>query len=126
MPRVIVSKDCGNSPKNLFLQQLTIAFAKADIEFILKNVMDDVRWNIIGDKLIEGKDGFAEALHQVKSDHVEELTIHHIATHGKTGAVDGTKTFSNGKMRAFCDMYEFSNAKATAVREIISYIIEIK
>ena len=47
MTRVIVSEDCGNSPKNLFLQNLTIAFAKHDSKFILDSVTDDIRWNIL-------------------------------------------------------------------------------
>ena len=56
MTRVITSEDCGNSPKNIFVQDLTIALTKRDSKFILDNVTDDIRWNIVGDKLIEGKD----------------------------------------------------------------------
>jgi hypothetical protein len=126
MTKVIVSEDCGNSPKNLFIQALTIAFAKGDSKFILRNVTDDIRWNIIGDPLIEGKDRFAEALNEIRKGDVEVLTIRHIATHGKAGAVDGTRRMENGKLRAFCDVYEFSNSKGSAVKEITSYIIDIK
>ena len=50
MTRVTISEDCGNSPKNIFVQELTIAFAKADSRFLLKNVTDDVLWNILGDQ----------------------------------------------------------------------------
>jgi len=55
-----------------------------------------------------------------------ELTIRHIATHGKAGAVVGNLKFKNGKTSAFCDVYEFSNTKGTSVQEIPSYEIEIK
>jgi hypothetical protein len=126
MTKIIVSEDCGNSPKNIFVQKLTISLAKRDSKFILSNVTDDIRWNIIGDQLIEGKERFAEALGEMKKDTVEVLTIRHIATHGKAGAVDGTVRLDNGKLRAFCHMYEFSNSKGSAIKEITSYFIDIE
>jgi hypothetical protein len=125
MTKIIVSADCGNSPKNIFIEKLTAAFAKRDAKFILGNVTDDIRWNIVGDTLIEGKDNFAATLAQMKNEKVLELTIRHIATHGKAGAVDGTVILEDGKPRAFCDVYEFNGAKGTAVKEITSYVIEI-
>jgi len=125
MTKIIVSADCGNSPKNVFIEKLTAAFAKRDAKFILGNVTDDIRWNIVGDTLIEGKDNFAAILGQMKNEKVLELTIRHIATHGKAGAVDGTVILEDGKIRAFCDVYEFSGAKGTAVKEITSYVIDI-
>ena len=126
MTRMITSEDCGNSPKNIFVQDLTIALAKRDSKFLLDNVTDDIRWNIVGDKLIEGKDSFAKALEKIKSDKAVQLTVHHVATHGKAGAVNGTTKMKDGKTRAFCDVYEFSNSKGNNVKEITSYIIEVK
>jgi len=126
MTRVIVSADCGNSPKNIFLQQLTIAFAKGETGFILSSVTEDIRWNLVGEKLVQGKDDFAKALEQITKAKVAELTIHHVVTHGKAGAVNGTRKLNSGETRAFCDVYEFSGAKGTSVREITSYVIEVK
>jgi hypothetical protein len=126
MTKVMIGEDCGNSPKNLFVRDLTIALAKGDTKFILKNVTGDVRWNLVGDRLIEGKAKMAEILEQIKNDKAAELTIHHIATHGKAGAADGTMKFKNGKTVAYCNVYEFSNTKGTSVREITSYEIELK
>ena len=126
MTKVITSEDCGNSPKNIFVQDLTIALAKRDSKFILDSVTDDVRWNMVGDKLIEGKGNFAKALEKIKSDKAVQLTVHHVATHGKAGAVNGTSKLKNGKTHAFCDVYEFGNTKGTFVKEITSYVIETK
>ena len=126
MTRVITSEDCGNSPKNIFVQDLTIALAKRDSKFILSNVTDNIRWNIVSDKLIEGIDSFAKTLEKIKRDKAVQLTVHHVATHGKTGTVNGTTKLKNGRTRAFCDVYEFSNSKGTVVKEITSYIIETK
>ncbi len=125
MTKVILSEDCGNSPKNILVQDLTIALAKGDRKFIVSNVTNDVRWNIVGDKLIEGKEKIAGMLEQMKNDKATELTIDHIATHGKAGAANGTMKFKNGKTVAYCNVFEFSNTKGTSVKEIISYEIEI-
>lgn len=126
MTRVITSEDCGNSPKNIFIQDLTIAFARRDSKFILGNVTDDIRWNIVGDKFIAGKDNFAEALEKIKDDKAIKVTIEHVATHGKAGFVNGTMQLKDGKSYAYCDAYTFSNTKGTAVKVITSYVIETK
>jgi hypothetical protein len=38
MTKVILSEDCGNSPKNIFLKDLSIAIAKEDKKFILRRL----------------------------------------------------------------------------------------
>ncbi len=126
MITLIVSEDCGNSPKNIFLKDLTIAFASGDVEFILEKVVDDIRWNRVGERLLLGKEDFAEALEQLKADPVVELAIHHVAAHGKAGAVNGEAKLKSGKRRAFCDVYEFGSAKGNSVKEITSYVIEVE
>ena len=125
MTKVIVGEDCGNSPKNIFLKELTAAFAKGDSKYLLAHVTDDIHWNIVGYGSIEGKDEFANTLKQMKDVKVKSVTIHHIATHGKSGFVNGTTQLEDGKTSTFCDVYEFSNAKGSAVKEITSYVIAL-
>lgn len=124
MTKVKIGEDCGNSPKNVFVQELTIALAKGDAKWLLSKVHDDIRWEIVGDRVIEGKSEFKDRLE--KEAPVNELSILHIATHGKTGAVDGTYKFKNGKTLAFCDVYEFSNSKGNQVKAISSFKIPVK
>jgi hypothetical protein len=125
MTKVILSEDCGNSPKNIFVQKVTVALAKGDSKSILSNVTDDLRWNMIGRQVIEGKARAAQSLDEMKKDPVEILTIQHIATHGKAGAVNGTIRLRSGGLCGFCHMYEFSNSKGSAIKEITSYVIRI-
>ena len=66
MTKVIIGEDCGNSPKNIFVQDLTVAFVKGDSRYLLKNVTDDVRWEIPGEQIIQGKDGIAKVLEERK------------------------------------------------------------
>jgi limonene-1,2-epoxide hydrolase len=119
----MVREDCGNSPKNKFVEKFTIAFATGKAKLLLNHVTDDVCWNIVGDQIVQGKDDFAAAWKEMSSDQAVELRIHHIATHGKTGAVDGTLKLKSGRTRAFCDLYEFKGAQGKAVKEITSYLI---
>jgi ketosteroid isomerase-like protein len=126
MTRIIIDEDCGNSPKNIFVQDFTIALAKGDSKFILNHITDDVRWEVVGDKVMQGKDRFAEALEERKNDQALELTIHHVATHGKAGAVNGRMKFKNKRTHAFSNVYEFSNTKGTSIKGITSYVIEIR
>jgi len=124
MTRIYISKDCGNSPKNLFLQNLTVAFTKSDQEFLQASLAEDIYWNVLGERITHGRGNLLENLHWF-DDELEELTVQHALTHGKAGAVDGKGKLNTGKIFAFCDVYEFTDTKGTRVRAIASYRIEI-
>lgn len=124
MIKIARSKDCGNSPKNKFVEDVEIAFATRDLEFLLDSVTDDIHWHIVGGSSVRGRDAFAEAIKSnPQNTQVTEITIHHVMTHGKAGAVNGTVMDGKGRTFDFCSVYEFSNAKGTSIREITSYII---
>ena len=108
MTKVIIGKDCGNSPKNQFLQKLSVAFTEVDADFLLDIIAEEIRWNIIGEKIVQGKADFIEAFDQLKKCEIEELTILHALSHGKVGVTHGTKKMSYGELIAYCDVYEFT------------------
>ena len=124
MTKIISSEDCGNSPKNIFVQELTIALGSGNVNSVLNRVTDDIRWTIVGEKVIQGKDHLAEALE--KENNVLELTVHHVATHGRAGAVNGTRKFKDKNEQGFCHVYEFRDTKGTSIKEITSYVIEVE
>lgn len=124
--KIICDEDCGNAPKKELLKEFNIAFAKNDIDLIVEDVTDDVTWNIIGDKRIQGKDDFTVALRQMNHGKAVELHISNIITHGKTASTNGILKFSHKKSSAFCDVYVFSSAgKDAKIKEITSYVIEV-
>ena len=125
MTKIVSSPNCGNSPKMEFLKELNIAFAKGNMELITESVTDEIVWNIIGDKKIDGKEKFIEELEKMKSNKVTELIIHQILSHGKEGASNGIMKMQNGKNYAFSDFYKFKGAKGMKIESITSYIIEI-
>ena len=120
------AENCGNSPKNELLRDLTIAFVKNDRDFFMDWMSDDLVWEIVGEKKFEGKDAFEDALIMKMKDKITELTLENVITHGKTGAVNGTVKLENNKQFAFCDVYTFkSHSKNSKIQSITSYIIQI-
>lgn len=123
--KIICPEDCGNAPKKYFLKEVNIAFVKNNLSFIMDNITDDFNWNIIGRKLIQGKESFVETLKQMQNNKVIELHISNIITHGYDGSVNGTFILENKKSYAFCNVYKLiSPRKNSKIKECTSYIIE--
>lgn len=125
MTKITLTIDCGNAPKKEFIKKINIAFAKGNSDFLLESVTDGIVWNIIGDKKIEGKEKLREELKDMKAQKASELILDRILTHGKEGAASGSVKMQNGKNYAFSDFYEFNGAKATKLKSITSFVIEI-
>lgn len=125
MAEIVLSEDCGNSPKNRFAADLTAALANGDTAFILSRVTDDIRWENAGNDAVQGKEPLAALLEQSALDPVERLVIYHALTHGRAGAVNGFKTMRSGKKAAFCLVFEFQSAKADKIQAITAYEIEV-
>lgn len=125
MIKINSSPDCGNSPKMEFIKKFNIAFAEGDVKFLTESVTDEIVWNMIGDKEIEGKAKFAELLEEMKAETASELTLLQILSHGKEGAANGIIKMKNGKKIAFSDFYQFKNTKGEKINSITSYAITI-
>lgn len=125
MTKIISSPNCGNSPKMEFLKEFNIAFAKGNVKFITESVTDEIVWNVIGGKRIEGKEKFREELEKMKPKKATELIIDQILSHGKEGATNGIIKMQNGKKYAFSDFYKFKGAKGAKIKSMTSYVIEI-
>lgn len=119
---IIRSKDCGNSPKQQFVEDLTIAVALGDAKFLLEHVTDDVVWLFAGSEPIIGKAAFAASLGEKRNEGKTKIIIKHVVSHGRKGAANGTIEFDNKQESIeFCCFHEFSNAKCTMVKEIKTY-----
>lgn len=125
MTKIISSPNCGNSPKMEFLKEFNIAFAEGNVKFLTESVTDEIIWNIIGDRKIEGSENFAKELEKMKEQKTTELILDQILSHGKEGAANGIIKIQNGKKYAFSDFYTFNNTKGRKLKSITSYLIEI-
>jgi hypothetical protein len=114
--------DCGNSPKNALLQALVVAVARADSSAIAKLVAEDVCWTPVGRKPVMGREQFCKQI--TRHGPATRVTIEHVISHGRAGAADGIVAFGK-KRRAFCYVFEFSNAKGTEVKAITAYSLPL-
>ena len=127
MTKVTIQTSCANSPKREFLKDFNVAFGTGDAEFIIANVTDDIHWQILGDKIIDGIEDFQKNIQDMASTtKVNEITIDQVISHGKEGAVNGLITLKNGEQYAFADFYLFKNTKSTLIETITSYVIKIQ
>jgi len=111
------SRDCGNSPKNKFVQDMAIAIETNDIQ--PGSMSDDIVWLGIDDGPLTGMAAVeAELAGRAKP---EELIIDHAISHGKAGVATGVATDADGRTRRFCHVLEFTTAKANCVAVIKSY-----
>ena len=107
------SGDCGNSPKQQFLQDFVIAIATADLDQLAQKSAPDISWLRAGHTTRTGQDQFLDAVRDLAP--VEQIVIHDVVSHGRKGAVRGTIR-SQGESRLFSQFVEFANTKCTHVR----------
>lgn len=121
--KITAPADCGNAPKKKVLKDFHVAIVTMDRTFLLENVAENITWNIIGDKIVEGKENFLNKLEKLHTDQVIELSIRDIITHGWIAAVHG-KVIGTKRSYDFCHVYKFTSASKTAkIKEITSYLI---
>ena len=118
--KVIRSSDCGNSPKQKLLEDMSVALAGADAGLIDSLAVPELVWLHVGKKPVEGQDAVLSAIR--KSGSAAEVTIERVVSHGKAGAVNGIIR-RGGNRTAFCHIFEFNNTKCTHVKSISTYSV---
>ena len=73
--------------KAKFLRRLNEAFSKNNTAYVVKQMTDDIRWTIIGDRTVVGKEAFIAALSEMAADKPLKLTIKNIRVRIFTGEV---------------------------------------
>ena len=117
---IVRSQDCGNSPKNQLVENLAIALLTNELKKRSDYVTEDVQWNRVGGKSLEGRKAILKELEVMHNRSILKLTVVHAITHGKAGAVNGEVQYGSST-EGFCFVFEFANARGTAVRQITSY-----
>lgn len=113
------SRECGNSPKNQFAEQIALALESRDVD-ILRNALDEhVIWER-SDGSISGRDQVVAQLENMQRP--DGLRVDHVVTHGKAGAVNGVTEFKGTERdRRFCHVLTFTNTKCQTVQRITSF-----
>ena len=121
--KVIRSSDCGNSPKQKLLEDMSVALSGGDAGLIDSLAVPELVWLHVGKKPVEGQDAVLSAIR--KSGPATEVAIDTVASHGRAGAVNGIIT-RGGKPTGFCHMFEFNNTKCTHVKSISTYSVVLR
>lgn len=113
-----------------FLNELNNAFAACDIKFLMASVTDDIQWIIVGEKTISGKKDFEKSLKKMSKGGPMKITVREIINNSGKSVVEGVVEFvvEPGKKRkyAFCDVYIFSESNNKKVKELRTYVTQIK
>lgn len=119
MVHITGSEDCGNSPKNLFAQNVAIALETGEVPAGM--LSDDVVWLGLAAKTIEGIDAVHRAMS--KRPAIESIVIDHAISHGKAAMANGITMLADGTSRRFSHVLDFTNVKGTCVATITSYLV---
>ena len=120
--RISRSGDCGNSPKNQFVEDIAISLADRDASAFEENLTDDFRWIRAGEAVSRGRDAFLKYLEEERA--ADAIKIFHVSSHGKVGAVNGELSRASGDV-AFCHVVTFSSATGTMIKTITSYMVPL-
>lgn len=124
MTEVIESGDCGNSPKNVRVERLAIAFGTGDVEVAEEMLDEAAKWTVVGEGEHPTKAAILAQLETVSENPPARLEVHRVISHGWSGAANGLLEREDGSKTAFCQVFGFANARGTAVSEITSYLID--
>lgn len=117
MTRIKRSADCGNSPKNKIVEDIGIALEMYDTGFLTTILDPDVVWDSSSSKKTSAENVLNALSTQSKPT---ALTVAHVMSHGKVGAVNGNAEHGKGEQR-FCHVIEFTSTKCNRVKRIESY-----
>lgn len=114
-----------------FFRQFNGAFFQGDRQFIEANITEDIVWTMVGSEPIIGKQAFLDVAFGVgdgysNMDYTAELSL----TNGKEAALKG-KMIRKGpgnasKTYAYCDFYVLDDEADSKVKELTTFVIELK
>ena len=104
-------------------REISEQFAKGNLEFSARYLADDVKWNILGDSPIIGKEQVLEVSKMLQLESFPVITIKNIVAEGDYVVIESTgkATTKNGKLynQTYCDVFKFHAEKLI---EITTYL----
>jgi limonene-1,2-epoxide hydrolase len=111
-------------------EQIAEAFSRHDFEASFPYLAQNVRWNIVGESLVEGKENVISICRE-SSAYLMGVTTHFVRFRSVVTddcvVTDSVAEYSDKEGErsrvASCDLYDFTNGKLS---EITSYTVEIE
>lgn len=102
------------------IKQVNQAFEADNIEGFLEHCAENVKWTMIGDKTVEGKNGIREFAASMGEMPPPVIANKNIIADGDSVAAYGEMTMGGDKYD-YCDVYEF---EADKIVELNSYVFK--
>ena len=108
---------------NQLLKKISEEFAKGNLEFAEVYLADDIKWNILGESPVIGRNQVLEVSKMLQLESFPVITINNIVAEGDYVVIESTgeaKT-KNGKPynQTYCDVFKF---KDEMLYEITTYL----
>ena len=107
------------------IKKINEAFSKGDTEFVLDNLADNIRWNIVGLPTISGKGDFLKTMEMFELENFPDITVKNIIGEGDYVVVEstGTAVTKTGQPYnpAYCDVYLLKDGK---IQELTTYVVD--
>jgi len=108
------------------VKKMNEAFSKGNTEFIVQNITEDIRWNIVGMPVIKGKTDFLKAMKIMELESLPDTEIKNIIAEGNYVVVESSAGLNSKSGRpyrpSYCDVYKIKNGK---VEELTTYVVDI-
>jgi ketosteroid isomerase-like protein len=105
------------------LKDVSEQFARGNMEFVGPYLADDVKWNILGNGTVAGRDQVLEVNGMVQLESFPRITIKHVVCEGDLVVVESTgeARTKSGKPynQAYCEIFRFRNEE---LQEITTYL----
>ena len=105
------------------LIKISEEFAKGNLEFVEVYLTDDVKWNILGENSITGKNEVLEVSKMLQLESFPVVTIKNIVAEGDYVVIESTGKAITKKGKpynqTYCDIFKFNEGKLI---EITTYL----
>jgi ketosteroid isomerase-like protein len=108
---------------NQLLKKISEEFAKGNLRFFEAYLAEDIKWNILGEDTIVGKEQVLEVSKMTQLQSFPVIKIKNIISEGDYVVIESTgeaKTIKGKPYnQAYCEVYRFDNEK---LQEITTYL----
>lgn len=112
-----------NNTQLPFQKQVSEAFAKGDMTLAAPHLAADIRWNILGEVPVEGREEVLEVVKMTQLQSFPVITIHKVIAEGDFVVIESSgeaKTLSGQPYnQQYCDIFRFEGGM---LQEITTYL----
>lgn len=111
------------------IEGMNEAFKYGDVDYIVHQLSDNVRWHLVGELVLQGKESVEKMLRPMQGEHIKEYRTKQMTVNGNRAIIEGVMSMPDKlgeeKQVAFCDIYTFEHADGGDVIDVTAYLIEL-